>query len=77
MELWWAVRTQWRCTAFGPVGLDYLAVDLMARHLDIDLSPCMMMKIKALEAHTLESLPDAKRNDTRGTEAGSGPEGGS
>ncbi len=49
LELWLAVRTQWRAGGLGVVGIDYLAVQQEADRLEIDLNRCLMRKIQALE----------------------------
>jgi hypothetical protein len=54
LELWLAVRTQWRAAGFGLVGLDYPAVERMAERLEIELSFCMLRKIQALERYSLD-----------------------
>lgn len=61
-ELWQAVQTQWRASGFGLIGLDYVAVNQEAIRLQIDLSNCLMQKIRALEHHTLKE--QAKADDT-------------
>ena len=52
--LWLAVRTQWRGGGMGVIGLDYAEVRWWASELEVDLSPAMWRKIRALEAHELE-----------------------
>lgn len=54
LELWMAVRTQWRASGFGPIGLDYNVLYVEADRRQIDLSPGMMAKIQTLEANTLK-----------------------
>lgn len=56
LELYVSVRTQWRGAGMGIIGLDYVALHQAARRLEIDLSPCVMAKISALEAHELERM---------------------
>ncbi len=53
MELWRSVMTQWRAGGFGLIGLDYAAVQVVARLLGIELSVCTLAKIQALEAFEL------------------------
>lgn len=60
-ELWLSVRTQWRASGFGLVGLVYSEVRAAARRLDIDLSPCTDRKIRVLEAETLAMQAEAKK----------------
>jgi hypothetical protein len=56
LELWMAVQTQWRAGAMGVIGLDYRVLYLEAARLEIELSNCLMNKIRALERSTLESM---------------------
>lgn len=63
LELWLAVRTQWRGGGMGVIGLDYAEVRQWAMDLDIDLSPAVWGKIKALEAFELERCHATERND--------------
>lgn len=53
-ELWLAVKTQWRGGGMGLIGLDYNVVYKEAARLEIELTPCIMKKIQALEKHVLE-----------------------
>ncbi len=62
-ELWLEVRTQWRTAGFGVIGLDYTAVYREAERLEIDLSPCMMKKIKALESFELGRTNEKENKD--------------
>ncbi len=55
-ELWLEVNTQWRAGGMGIVGLDYPAVYREAERLEIEVSNCTMLKIKALERHVLEKM---------------------
>ena len=52
-ELWMAVQTQWRTSFGGLIGLDYLAVENVARILKIDLDDWNLEKIQAMEKHVL------------------------
>lgn len=54
-ELWGEVKTQWRATGFGILGLDYPALYLEAARLAIPLTPRTMKKIKTLEAACLRA----------------------
>ena len=61
MDLWRAVRTQWRASAFGLIGLDYGALDRAAERMGIELSVCTMKKIQAMESWYLdETRKDSK-----------------
>ena len=53
LELWRAVQTQWR-VGMGPMGLDYNALIKIADLMEIDLTPRMMGKIRALERYFLD-----------------------
>ena len=60
-DLWSAVKTQWRASAAGLVGLVYGEVRAAARRLEITLSPCTERKIRALEADVLKMQTEARR----------------
>ena len=55
-ELWLEIQTQWRAGPAGILGLDYNILYMEAKRLEIDLSNCMMAKIKALELATLDMV---------------------
>ena len=55
-ELWQMVNTQWRAGGMGIIGLDYPAVWTMAKMIEIEMTPCLMMKIQKLEYAVLESM---------------------
>lgn len=55
-ELWLAVKTQWRAGGMGIVGLDYPAVWAVADRMQIEVSNCVMSKIRALEDFVLGQL---------------------
>ena len=57
LEFWLEIRTQWRVGISGPVGLDYPAVYAEAERLEVDLSGCLMKKIKALEQAAIKQKP--------------------
>ena len=63
-DLWIEIRTQWRSTGMGIVGLDYRTVYAEAERLGIDLSVCTMKKIKALEASILK---DSRGRGSKGS----------
>lgn len=62
LELWMAVRTQFRGAGMGVIGLDYPAVYLEAERLEIELTPRVMGKIKALERVELDRLNAGSRS---------------
>ena len=49
-----AVNTQWRA-GMSLVGLDYNVLFKMADQMEIDLSPCVLRKIRKLENHVLKN----------------------
>lgn len=49
-----ATRTQWRGAGLGVIGLDYHVLYKEADRLGIDLSPCLMSKIRCAENMELE-----------------------
>ena len=53
------IRTQWRTSGFGLIGLDYNVVYKEAERLDIDLSQCLFKKIKLIEQIELKRASDA------------------
>ena len=73
-ELWIEVQTQWRAGGIGVIGLDYHAVYAEAARLEIELSPCVMKKIKALESFTLKRLNDDLSKFERRGGSGKGAE---
>ena len=66
--LWLTVSTQWRVGMNGPVGLDYGAVQQMAKLYEINLTPGVMTKLRALEVLVLEK---AHKNPGKGEQHGS------
>jgi hypothetical protein len=56
VELMQAVLTQWRGAGFGVIGLDYNTVYIEADRMEIDLTPCMMNKIRVLEMLELNRM---------------------
>lgn len=55
MELWLAVRTQWRAGGMGVIGLDYAEVRRWARDMGVVMTAAVWGKIKALERCELEA----------------------
>lgn len=62
-DLWLAVQTQWRGAGLGIVGLDYGTVYRVAESMGIEMSPCNLKKIGALERAELEKM-NRKENTT-------------
>jgi len=58
-ELWLSVNTQWRAGGLGIVGLDYPAVYAEASRLEIEISNCVMNKIRALERFMLNKIAES------------------
>lgn len=56
MDLWMAVRTQWRAGGIGIIGLDYGEVRRSALDIGITMTAGMWEKIKTLERYTLEKM---------------------
>ncbi|MEA5092461.1 hypothetical protein SDC9_37474 [bioreactor metagenome] len=60
-ELWLALRTQWRTASITTdkyckvikTGLDYSSLFLVAKTLEIEVTPALLSKIRALESATL------------------------
>jgi len=60
-ELWLAVRTQWRTASITTdkfckvikTGLDYSSLFLVAKTLEIEVTPALLNKIRALETVTI------------------------
>ena len=53
------MSTQWRVGMSGPVGLDYGAIEQLARLYEINLAPGVMTKLRALEALVLKKAWEA------------------
>ena len=61
-ELWLALKTQWRAVSITTdkycmirkTGLDYSSLYLVAKTLEIEITPAIMNKIQALESAVLE-----------------------
>jgi hypothetical protein len=65
-DLWDAVRGQWIMSGMGaPVALDYSAVMEVAALLDIEITPSMWKKLRALEQATKAGAkkPDEEKPD--------------
>jgi hypothetical protein len=57
-QLWNSLKTQWRTSFGGVVGIDYTAIPFVSDSLDIVITPNMLQKIKALEYATLRSVKE-------------------
>lgn len=62
-RLWDAIRTQWRTSFGGAVGLDFIAVKAIADVLDIELTPNLLKKLAKLEAMNLDKW--AKKSEVK------------
>lgn len=59
-RLWVAVRTQWRSGPLGPVGLDYLAVAMVAQAQGLEFAtPRVGEAIRLMEAEYLAAYARA------------------
>jgi hypothetical protein len=57
LELFLAVASQWRHAPFGgPVGLHYTAVDVVIRHLQLDVTPEQWGGLQVMEAAAFDAL---------------------
>lgn len=54
LNLFMACATQWRTTMQGRIGLDYLAMDWVARRLDLEVGAELLGDVQELEAAALE-----------------------
>ncbi|GAB6125031.1 hypothetical protein JCM14124_07370 [Humidesulfovibrio idahonensis] len=60
------MSTQWRVGFSGATGLDYQAVDVSAKWLGIQMTPCLFDMIRMLEAAQLGRFAEIReRNRTR------------
>jgi hypothetical protein len=62
-NLWQASITQWRVSGMGVVGLDYVALKIVADTMGIELIPILLRKIQVLERVELNG--QSKRQDRR------------
>ena len=56
--LWGYARTQWRMGGMGPVGLDFPAALKLAEVLDIEVTPGLLSKLRALEHSVLRQMAE-------------------
>lgn len=59
--IWQEVKTQWRASGMGIIGLVYSEVRQAATELGIEYSPGMRRKIKVLERVSLEIANSADK----------------
>jgi hypothetical protein len=57
-DLWENVQSQWRASGFGLIGLDYLAVRMVAELIGIKMDEGILQKLQLLEALTLNKLAE-------------------
>jgi len=62
-----AVSTQWR-VGMSVMGLDYNTVIVIAKDMEIDLSPCMWNKLRTLESVTLKGISKSVKSNRKGAE---------
>lgn len=60
------MQTQWRMGFSGATGLDYQAVDMVARVQGIRLDRLMLEKVQALEAAQLNSWAEQRKANKNG-----------
>lgn len=51
--VWVNTQSQWRVGMGGVVGLDYTALEFVARTLNTEITPALLKKIRVLEAYML------------------------
>jgi hypothetical protein len=66
MELWQAVATQWRASACGLLGLDYVAVKIVADAIGVELSADVLEKLQILEGMMLERQAQQSGKNSNG-----------
>lgn len=59
------IKTQWRAAGFGLIGLDYNVLYQEGERLGVDLSPCVMKKIKACEAAVLAKQREGESDGSK------------
>ena len=62
LQLYFAARTQWRVGFSGAVGLDYVALEIVARTLGISLDTVLPL-IQVLENEQMEIWKEEKPDD--------------
>jgi hypothetical protein len=60
-HLWQLCNTQFRQGVNGLTGLDYMAVKQISKIYDIELSPGVMTKIRALESEILRKVQEGRK----------------
>jgi len=68
-KLWNSLQTQWRIGFSGATGLDYQAVDMVARVQGIRLDRVMLEKIQALEGAQLKRWAEIRTENREKGEA--------
>lgn len=59
LELFAAMSTQWRVGMAGATGLDYTALPIVARSLNIKLTPARFGYLRAMERTALDVMKEA------------------
>ncbi|MBU1040143.1 MAG: DUF1799 domain-containing protein [Proteobacteria bacterium] len=62
-KLWTSCSTQWRVGMGGAVGLDYLAVEMVAKTLGIRMDRPMLEKLQALEHAQLDRWAETAQRE--------------
>lgn len=66
-RLWTSASTQWRVGMGGAVGLDYPAVEMVARAMGVRMDRPMLEKIQALEHAQLNRWAKLRKSGSNGT----------
>lgn len=62
-RLFYASQTQWRVGFAGPTGLDYLAVEVVARALDVSTETLPWLQI--MESEQLQIWEEARKKEDK------------
>lgn len=64
--MWCCCRTQLRCSFGGVIGLDYNALYLVARTLEIEVDAWVLMMIRSLEGDMVQEANRKMGEDANG-----------
>lgn len=65
MQLFVAMGTQWRVAMGGPTGLDYAALPIVARAMNIKLKASVLDGIRAMECEAIRVMGEARDQASR------------
>lgn len=65
LNLFMACRTQWRTTMHGRLGLDYLAMDWVARRMDLEVDAALLDDIQVMEDAALGCWDEQRQRTER------------